>query len=150
MAWPGRIRTASRGHRSRRRRLCGHSGLLHLGVLLHRHTLPRPTAVAEAREPPLQRVLDGERGGGGPEHEVERGEDGGRAGGAADGAAAEEQVRQEDGQGDEAGEVEQDVGDLKGKNSPWVGDFETMSAWHGCMGNRRYSHLGMNLGTASR
>ena len=31
-------------------------------------------------------------------------------------------MRQEDGQGDEAGEVEEDVGNLKGENGPWVGD----------------------------
>lgn len=120
----------TRGRRSRKRRLCGHSGLLHLGVLLHRHALSRATtAAAEAREPPLQSVLDGERGGGGPEQEVERGEDGGRAGRAADGAAAEEQVRQEDGQGDEAGEVEEDVGDLEGENGPWVGDWRGCQLW---------------------
>lgn len=122
MAWRGRIRKTNRGRRCHSRHLRGHSSLLHLGILLHWHALPRTTTGAEAREPPLQRVLDGERGSGTPEREVERGEDGGSASGAADGATAEQQVRQEDGEGDEAGEIEKDVGDLKSEDGPRVGD----------------------------
>lgn len=92
-----------------------HLGVLPLSPLLLCPTTARETAIAE-------QVPDGEAGGGAPEHEVEGGEGGGRARRAADRAAAVEQVVQEDGQGDEPGEVECRVDDFEGEGGPGVGD----------------------------
>lgn len=116
-----------RSWRRRGARSCRHGGLLHLGVaLLELGAALRSTtgpAEADPGEPPLHGVLDGEEGGGTPQDELERGEDGGGTGGSADGTTAEEQLVQEDAQGDEAGKVEEDVSCFQGEDGPWVVDY---------------------------
>lgn len=95
---------------AREHHLSRHSGLLHLSVaLLELHVSLGGTPLASeanAREPPLHRILYGEKGSGRPQGELERREDSSGTGGAADGTAAEEQLVQEDGESDEAGKVE--------------------------------------------
>lgn len=107
--------------------LSRHSGLLHLGVaLLELHVSLGGTplaAEANAREPPLHRILDGEKGSGSPQGELERGEDSGGTGGAADGAAAEEQLVQEDGESNETGKIEQNVAGFQSEDGPGVVDY---------------------------
>lgn len=68
----------------------------------------------ETRKTSLDGVLDGEGGSGSPQSELEGAKDGDGASGAADGTTAEEQLREEDAESDEASKVEKDVGHLEG------------------------------------
>lgn len=76
----------------------------------------------ETRKTSLDGVLDSEGGSGSPQSELEGAKDGDGAGGAADGTTAEEQLGQEDAESDEAGEVEENVGHLKGQYGSGVVD----------------------------
>lgn len=81
----------------------------------------RGASGAGLAEPRLKNILDHEEGGAGPEGELESGQDGVGAGSSAHGATAEEKLAEEDGEGNEAGEVEEDVEKLKGNGTPGVG-----------------------------
>lgn len=107
--------------------LSRHGSLLHWGTTLVELGLGVATTSAavapeEARKPPLEGVLERQAGGGSPQKPLKGAKGGGRAGGAADGATAKQQLGQEDGQGNEAGKVEDDVGELESENGPWVVD----------------------------
>lgn len=72
--------------------------LAHVGLL-----------ILHGLEPTLEDLERDDNGGPGPEEPVEGGKGCVGAGGGADGATAEEQFADEDGEGDEAGEVEEGV-----------------------------------------
>lgn len=152
------MRAGIRGpkHTARVDRLCRHSGLLHLGIaLLELHVSLGSSLAAQtnAREPPLHRILDGEKRGGGPQSKLERRKDSGGPGGAADGTAAKEQLVEEDGESDEASKVEQDVHRLQGENSPRVVDYGghiVSFTWNRSAHGKDHSLLAINLGASSR
>ena len=80
----------------------------------------------------LEHLHEGERGGADPDEEREGAKGDVGLGGVADVAAAEEQALQEDGEGHEAGEVEEDVGDVEGGRDVGLGDCERrvlVGAW---------------------
>lgn len=113
-------------------------------------------ACQQTGEAPLERAPDSKAGGDTPEDEVEGGKDSRRAGGATHGAAAEDEVVEKDGQGDEAGEVEDDVGDLESEDGPGVEVCcVVVLVFSGLRpvgrgGRQRCLHFGRSLGVASR
>lgn len=76
-------------------------------------------------EPRLEDVLDHQQRGNGPQGELEGSEDGVGTGSGADGSTAEEKLAEEDGEGDEAGEVEQNVQELERNGAPGMRSCRT-------------------------
>jgi hypothetical protein len=97
-----------------RRGHLGQLGLLHLRAA--EGGLAGTAAARAEVEPPLHDVADGEEGSACPEQELEGAEGNVGTGRSAHAAAAEEQLADEDGEGNETGEVEESVGQFDGQH----------------------------------